>query len=374
MLSTRRNLLIGLTLAPVVAGFPGQVRARPQSSAEASQAALEAALAEHQAPAMAAGVVGRDGIIWSGAAGIRKEGEAVPVTSSDLWHFGSNGKAMTAMLYARLVDQGRAEWNVPIADLFSGDTVDPVIGAVTIDDLLCHRSGLMDRDVMGREFFLASASDQRPAREQREDFARSAVAKPPTGQKGAFLYANANYVLAGAAIERLLNTSWEEAIKAQVFEPLGMTTVGHGAPLGDNPWGHTALGATPGPVDPTRMSDNPLATGPAGRLHMSAQDYAAFLRVYLNHGEEMVARATFDRLITPRFEEPHYVYGWGRSADREWARGPVLSHDGSNMRWHATASVAPARGLAVFCVANDRARGQPAARALLQQLIDIHAV
>lgn len=372
MHTTRRTLLAGLALAPIATAFPALARVRFETNP--SQAALEAALAEHKAPAMAAAVVGRDGVIWSGFAGVRKEGSSEPVTASDLWHFGSNGKAMTAMLYARLVEQGRAKWGATIAELFDGETVDAALGAVTIDELFCHRSGLMDRDVMGREFFMAAASDRRPAREQRVDFARAAVAKAPTAQKGAFLYANANYVLAGAAIERLLDTSWEEALQAQVFAPLGMTTVGHGAPQGDNPWGHVAIGQAPGPVDPTRMSDNPLSTGPAGRMHMSVQDYATFLRVYLNQGAGLVTPETFRLMTTPQEGERLYAYGWGFNRDRDWARGPVLGHDGSNMRWHATASVAPERGLAFFSVSNDHARGQLANRALMQRLVEIHAV
>lgn len=37
---------------------------------------------------------------------------------TDRWHIGSNTKAMTAALYARLVEQGRCRWDASVADLF----------------------------------------------------------------------------------------------------------------------------------------------------------------------------------------------------------------------------------------------------------------
>jgi CubicO group peptidase (beta-lactamase class C family) len=38
--------------------------------------------------------------------------------ADDPWHIGSCGKSMTAALYARLVEAGRAEWSASIVDLF----------------------------------------------------------------------------------------------------------------------------------------------------------------------------------------------------------------------------------------------------------------
>lgn len=45
------------------------------------------------------------------------EGDS-PVHANDAWHIGSNTKALTALLFARLVDMGLADWETPIADYF----------------------------------------------------------------------------------------------------------------------------------------------------------------------------------------------------------------------------------------------------------------
>jgi len=375
MLATRRALLAGFAAAPAIAALPSLSWARDRKSE--SDAALDAAFAEHAPPAMAAGVVGRDGLIWSGARGVRVVEGADPVSVDQKWHLGSNGKAMTAMLYARLVEQGRAKWGATLGDIFAGQAMDDGMKAITIDELLCHTSGLKEADIMNRDRLMAAHADRRPPHEHRADFARDLLGKAPTGERGVFGYSNSGYVLAGAAIETTVGKPWEEVIQIDLFDPLGMTTAGHGAPQGDNPWGHRILpDGKWGAADPTRAGDNPAPFGPAGRMHMSVADYGKFLRLYVTQGGGFVSAATMDKLLTPsaNMGERPYAYGWGLRTGDAWAAGgPTLYHNGTNTMWYASANVAPARGLAVFSIANERTRGEVANRAVMERLIAIHA-
>lgn len=370
MIANRRALLTGLAALPLTTA-PWTAWAHDGNAA--ADAALDAAFADGP-PAMAAAVVGRDGVIWSGVRGVRRAGGEEPASLDQKWHLGSNGKAMTAILYGRLVEQGRAKWGATLPELFPDLTIDPALAPVTIDDLLRHRSGIVDRNLFTREVMMAGHQDQRPTREQRTDFARMALGKAPTGARGTFSYGNGNYALAGAAIERLTDRPWEDAIKAWVFDPAGMTSVGHGAPQGDNPWGHRMMGEQLAAVDPARFADNPAFMGPAGRMHMTVADYARFLRLYLTGGGGVVGADTLQRLTTPaEGPPPAYAYGWGVQPSAPWARGPALAHEGSNTMWHAVAMVAPERGLAVLSVANDRTKGGPANQGLAQALTGIFA-
>lgn len=370
MIANRRTLLTGLAALPLVAA-PRFAWAKDVSAQ--AEAALDTAFAGGP-PAMAAAVVNRDGVVWSSVRGVRRAGGDEPASLDQLWHLGSNGKSMTALLYGRMVDQGRAKWGATLTELFPDLTIDPTLAPVTIDDLLRHRSGIMDRDLFSREVLMAGHQDQRPTREQRTDFARTALGKAPTGTRGTFAYGNGNYALAGAAIERLTDQPWEDVIKAELFAPAGMTSVGHGAPLGDNPWGHRMMGEQLAAVDPSRGADNPAFMGPAGRMHMTVADYARFLRLYLTRGGGVVQPATMQHLLTPpEGAPPPYAYGWGIQPSAPWAEGPVLAHEGSNTMWHAIALVAPERGLAVLSVANERVKGGPASQSLARALTGIFA-
>lgn len=160
------------------------------------------------------------------------------VGRGDRWHIGSSAKAMTAPLYARLVEAGAARWDMAIPSLFRGLTLDPTWSAITIDDLLSHTGGVADRAVMRLEFMAAARADSRPLSIQRTELARLILEKPPAGTPGEMVYSNVGYAIAGAAIERLTNLAWEDAMHAFVFKPLGMASAGFGAPTGEYPRGH----------------------------------------------------------------------------------------------------------------------------------------
>ena len=63
-----------------------------------------------------------------------------------------------------------------------------------------------------------------------------------------------------------------------------------------------------------------------------------------------------------------YALGWIAPPQVPWAGGSVLTHDGSNTLWYATAIVAPARGAAFIGLTN-QGQGQAATTALMRALI-----
>lgn len=356
-----RRTVLAAGLASGLAGVAAPALGRDEMGRDVQgyEAALDAVFAETAPVALAGGVVTRDGLVWSGVRGVRKAGEGDPATLDDRWHLGSNTKAMTAALYGRLVEQGRASWAAPLGELFPGATIDPAWEGTTIRDFMHHRAGLKDDDALGMVFFTTARSDPRPLPQQRRAIVDKALAAPPTGTKGAYEYANADYILVGAAIEQITGGSWEEAMKAEVFAPLGLASAGFGAPLHDakggaNAWGHRGAGPARVAMDPADPgADNPAALGPAGTAHMTLADYATWLKVFLMDGGGWLSPETVALLTTPGAGEGlPYALGWIAPPNIPWAAGPVLMHEGSNTMWHAVAAVAPARGAALIGLCN----------------------
>nr|WP_314433161.1 serine hydrolase domain-containing protein [uncultured Brevundimonas sp.] len=371
MIMDRRAVLVSglVSVLPVGAVSAGEV--------PAYDAVLDKVFAEKAPVALAGGVVTRDGLVWSGVRGVRQVGGNDPATLDDRWHLGSNTKAMTAALYARLVEQWRAAWDAPLGALFPGAAIDPAWSGVTITDFIHHRAGLKDADALGRVFFMTSRGDPRPWPLQRRAIAEDALAKPPTGARGAFEYANVNYILVGAAIEQITGGSWEDAMRAELFTPLGLASSGFGAPAhnvqgGANAWGHQGEGAARvamNPADPG--SDNPLALGPAGTAHMSLADYATWLKVFLTEGDGWLKPESIAALSTPAAGgDPPYGGGWIVQPHAAWASGPVLAHEGSNTLWHAVAAVAPRRGVALIGLSN-QGPAAAAATGLMRELVRV---
>src|SRR4051794_37764576 len=78
------------------------------------EAALVHAMADSKVPALGALMI-RGGKAGEPAVrGVRRIGQADPIRPGDRWLLGSDGKAMTATLVARLVDQGRLSWDAPL--------------------------------------------------------------------------------------------------------------------------------------------------------------------------------------------------------------------------------------------------------------------
>ncbi|MBU4135271.1 MAG: beta-lactamase family protein [Alphaproteobacteria bacterium] len=362
MFATRRALLGGFAALPLAAALPA--RARPGEA----EAALEAVFAETAPPALAAGIVSRDGLGWAGVRGVRRAGHEAAATLEDRWHLGSNTKAMTAAVFGRLVDQGRARWGMPLAEALPGLTIDPAWATTTLDDLMHHRAGLLDAGLLDQAWLIAAHGDQRPLPEQRAEFAARALGAPPAGPAGQFTYGNGNYIVVGAAIEAITGRPWETVMAAELYQPLGLVSAGFGAPRGEAPWGHRGgVG-----VDPAGFADNPRALGPAGTAHMTLADYARFVAAMMGGRPDWISEATRAHLLTPAAgAPPAYACGWGVGG-APWAgvggAGPTITHNGSNTMWFATVLAAPERGLGFIALSNDGAAGQRACQTLIQRL------
>ena len=320
--------------------------------------------AKHSTPAVGAAVVTRDGLLGVDVVGVRVAGGIDPARQDDRWHIGSCGKSITAMLYARLVERGDAHWGARLPELFPdlAGTIDRHWSTITIDDLFVSQAGLpanLDRAAMTAAF-----RDTRPQQEQRTQVVAAALSHAPR-RPGRFVYSNLGYIVIGAAVERITDLPFESALMTHVLEPLGITSGGFGPPSGL--WGHggrmLALGplglldlGRAGPADPTTVeSDNPPVMSPAGRLHLTLEDWARFQRVFLTRGGDFIQPESVERLLT---QAP----GPGNRQALGWA--PVRGLDnvswgqqGSNTFWVATALIDAARERAAMIVCNEgRAR------------------
>jgi D-alanyl-D-alanine carboxypeptidase len=369
--ATRRALLGSLAALPVVGACPAMAHVGQTDAA--AEAALDAVFAEAAPPALAAGIVTRAGLGWAGVRGVRRAGADDPATLDDRWHLGSNTKAMTAAVFGRLVDQGRARRAMPVAEAFPGMTVDPAWAGITLEDLMHHRAGLLDAGLLDQSWLISAHGDQRPLPEQRAAFAARALGAPPRGAVGPFAYGNGNYIVLGAAIEALTGQAWEAVMQAELHAPLGLTTAGFGPPRGEAPWGHRGgVG-----VDPAGLADNPRALGPAGTAHMSLADYGRFVAAMMGSRPDWLSEATRAQLLTPAAgAPPAYAAGWG-VVTAPWGGvsgpGPAITHNGSNTLWFATVLAAPERGIGFITLSNDGMAGQRACDGLIRRLAETHA-
>ena len=317
---------------------------------------IEEYLSRKDLPALAVAAVKGGELVYSRVAGHRRAGGPEPVLRGDAFHIGSDTKAMTALLAAMLVEEGKISWDSTVASILSGEvSYRAEYGPVSLELLLCHESGLPAelQPAAWASFFGA----KEPVRAERKRMAESALSLPPRAKPGeSFSYSNFNYVVAGLMLEKASGNAWEDLMRERLFEPLGMNGAGFGPPASeeaamagkaDAPWGHS-----PEPIAPGPEADNPPALGPAGTVHATLDDMIAYLRLYLDgglgpDGSRLASADSLARIAAPRLER--YGLGWINLGSAE---APVLVHDGSNTMFYCSLVVIPALRLGVVVMTN----------------------
>ncbi|WP_395748684.1 serine hydrolase domain-containing protein [Prosthecobacter sp.] len=307
-------------------------------------------------PGMAAVVVRKGEIVALGIAGVRTRGRGDKLAANDLFHLGSDTKAMTAFLCGILVDEGKLKWTQTLGETFPElkKSMRPEYQAVTLEQLLTHRGGApgaLEKD----ELWGRLRQHQGSATSARRLLLKEVTSKPPEAAPGGkYIYSNAGYAMAGHMAEKVTGKSWEDLMREKIFRPLGMTSAGFGAPgsaaKNDQPRGHKADGS---PVEPGPEADNPAAIGPAGTVHCSIEDWAKFAAAQLPSAKiKLVKPATLEKLHTPAAGEPKYAMGWIIADGQPWAGGRALTHNGSNTMWMVTAWLVPAKDSAILVTCN----------------------
>ena len=310
---------------------------------------LQGALDGTAVPGAIVGIAHHGERIQVAAHGLRKSRSEVAITAGDLVHIGSCTKAMTAMLAARFVDRGLLRWDSTLEEVLPdlAGSVHEGFRGMTLLDCLTHTAGV--RANCSQWF----AHGKLPLVKRRLALAKANLEDGPEREVGEeYEYSNLGYMLAGCFLERVGQGTWEELIAEEVFEPLGMTSAGFGPPNTkgevDQPWGHVIRGG----VALHRQSDNAEALGPAGRVHLTIEDWSRFALQFTDAAAAadpgdtpFLSADSRARLVEVRADR--YACGWGVVGG-----GEVLRHSGSNTMWFATVHVQPEDGLACFAAVN----------------------
>lgn len=191
------------------------------------------------------------------------------VASDAPWHIGSITKTFTAALTMRLVDKGKLNLDTPIEMYLKRfkDSMHPDWRGTTLRDLLSHTSGLPANAPHG-----ISANDD--LFEERRNVLSSMWGEPLKRKRGTFHYSNIGFVLVGVVLEEVSGETWENLIKQEIGVPLGLSSLGFGAPTPqDAARGHQSIFGLRRAIQPdSPMSDNPKWMGPAGTVHLNMAD------------------------------------------------------------------------------------------------------
>src|SRR5438105_4985986 len=243
----------------------------------ALDAKIQAAMAEHQIPGVAVGVY-YQGQEYVRGYGVTNVDYPQPVDGDTLFRMGSIAKTFTGTTIMRLVEQGLLNLDAPVRtylpDLRLAD--ESVAARVTLRQCLNHSAGWLG--------------------EYYPDFGRGADALSryvagmtvlpqltPLGQ--VFAYNHAAVVLAGHVVETVAGQPYEDVVRAQVLDPLGLH---HTYFFSDEIVGRSVAAShlleDGRPVVAPTMWWMPRTDHPTGGLISSARDQLRYARFHLSDG------------------------------------------------------------------------------------------
>ncbi|MEU7014337.1 serine hydrolase domain-containing protein [Streptomyces sp. NPDC046385] len=293
---------------------------------------------EGRSPSFAAGVVREGETVWFGSRSC-VDGHAPEADTQ--YRIGSITKVFTAVLVMRLRDEGLLSLDDPLEKHLKGTGV----GEVTIAQLLGHSAGLAAETPS--PWWERTPGTVRP---ELADVLGEQPRRHPAGRL--HHYSNPGYTLLGSLVEALRGVSWEEALRTEILEPLGLrrTTARPVAPhaggFAVHPWADVML---PEPAQDLGIM------APAGQLWSTVGDLCRFGAFLAEGDDRVLARASVEEMRVPAAPpaagDGESGYGLGLQLLRKDGR-TLVGHTGSLPGFVACLWVSVEDGLAAVALAN----------------------
>ncbi|MCY3965258.1 MAG: serine hydrolase [Acidobacteria bacterium] len=293
--------------------------------------------------------------------GLADREAGVPFRPETVSTIGSITKQFTGAAILKLQEQGH---------LNAGDSVGRFFPeaparkrAITIHQLLTHTAGLppalgSDEEYVGRDDYL-------------QEVWRTELRYPPGERHD---YSNTGYSVLAAIVERSTGRPYEEFLRGEFFEPLGMHHTGYR--LADWSEAHVAAGYRDGRRFGRVIQKQNREAGFSwhlvgnGGIHSTVEDMFRWVKA-LRGGEVLSAESLgtlFGEHVDEGYGDSFYGYGWVTfqlpSSER------MIGHNGGNGFFFADLNFFPNRGDLLYCVLMNDAGHEEVSRTIRQLLLE----
>jgi CubicO group peptidase (beta-lactamase class C family) len=304
---------------------------------------IETGRRDLEIPGVGFGLIQDGHVVFQGGFGARELGKPAAVDADTAFMIGSNGKALTTLMLAKLVERGLFDWDTPVASLWPafwlGDL--QTTAQIRVRHLVCACTGLPREDYpwifQGDEAqastVLTWLSAMRPTSAFGELYQYSNLLAAAGGYLGAYVRS--------PSME--LGAAYDAAMQALVFDPLGMsrTTFDYARALAGN---HASPHAQD--IDGVQrvavmgMNEAGTASRPDGGEWSTTRDMLRYVRMELARGKlpsgrRYIAEAPLLARYTPQVAEgSDEYYGMGLKTDFIWGVR-VIHHGGTQYGYRA---------------------------------------
>jgi CubicO group peptidase (beta-lactamase class C family) len=324
---------------------------------------VDQALKDFNVPGLGIGVVVDGHVIFVKGYGYRDVEKKLPNNGDTLFAMGSGTKAFTTCLMGILMEEGLLYWDQPVSDILPEFRLWDQYATqnLTLRDLITHRSGMPRHDFMWYNSGLS----------RDEILKKLRYLEPTCDIRERYNYNNLMYMVAGLAMERVGQKSWEELTTEKILKPLGMNSSHFSIELmkkSDN-------AATPyvernGKLRKMNYRDV-YCVAPGAALNSNMNDMTHWLQMLLARGAynktQVVSPATLQEIEAPQvivsgYPENKeallnaYGLGWGIVSYRGHY---YVSHDAGIDGFTSVVSILPQNGIGIVVAANKNLTGLP---------------
>lgn len=365
--------LTASAVAEVSSGVTNEGKVLTDDKIKEIESLVKKNMKDGKVPGLSMVIVQNNGMIYKKGFGYADLNAGKAVDEKTLFELGSNSKAFTGLAILKLQQEGIINLDNPVKEYIpwfemkyqgehNGKKVNEYVD-ITLYQLLHHTSGIPFKTI--GDIFPSNNED---ALEKTVETLLHHKLDFYPGTK--FQYATINYDVLGLVIQKATGVSYEEYVKVNILEPLGLKNTY--LLRDENVRSKIAKGYKISFFKP-REYDAPIYRGntPAGYIITNAGDLSEWIKIQLRMKksdasyEKLIALSHApDRTVKPSAEGTSYAVGWNAVQDGNGE----LFHAGENPNFSSYIVIRPEDKIGVGVLANINSEY---AYAIGQGIIDI---
>jgi len=312
---------------------------------------LDAKMDYEKIPAVSVGLVHDQDLVWAKGYGYAHPESGVEATPSTMYSICSISKLFTSIGVMQQRDAGKLRLDDPVSDVlpwYDLEQVYPDGAPVRVEGILTHSSGLPRESAQP---YWTGPDFPFPTREEIIDGLSTQETLYP-GERY-FQYSNLGMALAGQIVEQASGMTYDDYIRAQILDPLGMSDTYTDIPE-QHKGGRYATGYSRLKRDGMR-TESPFfqahGIAPAAGFSSTVEDLARLaswqFRLLENGGTEILDVNTLREMHRVHWVDPDFDTMWGLGfsvGERDGER--TVGHGGSCPGFRTTFQLKPAKKLA----------------------------
>lgn len=287
--------------------------------------------------------------------GMADKQRQIPADATTIYRVGSISKLFTAMSVMRMVEDGKLDLDAPITNYLPDFRIaNPFANAkaITLRQLMCHRSGLVRESPIGGYF-----DPHEPTVEASiGSLAGCALVNPPDKKTR---YSNIGVTVVGHIVAAAANQEFAQYQQENIFKPLGMKQSAWqmSDPLREKlAAGYMRVADKRGGFYHMQAPTFELGTIPAGNLYSNARDMSRFASMVMAEGkageQQLVQADTLQSMFEPQLTDDATGFGLGFYVGT-FADHKVVRHTGAVYGFSCSIVVLPEPGVAAIVLANE---------------------